>query len=152
LGESCDDGNNGNNDGCPADCTIDACVQGTTTRTATVSFAPPQGVEVAAVTPLVDYPEGRVTVPGSGQMTSSTFTPLYPPTQVLIRGFDLDHAVRGLVASSEAVPAGAVFQIRFTDCVGAEPPLAADFGCEVVDAFDVGTNPVPGVTCSVSMS
>jgi hypothetical protein len=98
---------------------------------------------------LVDYPEGRVTVPGSGAMSSVTFLPIYPSSEVLSRGFDLDHALRGLVADSAPLLAGAVFEVRFTDCVAAAPPDAGDYACTVIDATDAFTNPVTGVTCAV---
>jgi hypothetical protein len=59
--------------------------------------------------------------------------------------------MRGVVADSEPVPAGDIFQLRFQDCTGAQPPLPGAFSCVVLDASDDFTNPVVGVTCDVSM-
>jgi hypothetical protein len=118
-------------------------------RPFTVAFAPPPGQAVAALTLLVNYPEGRVTIPGSGPVSSTYFVPAYPPADVLIRG-RLDHALRGLVADSTPVPAGNIFTVKFQDCAGVAPPTAAAFTCTVLDASDAFSTPVPGVTCSVS--
>jgi cysteine-rich repeat protein len=163
AGETCDDGNNSDNDGCPANCFIAACtpVAGTV-RQATVSFATPLGVDVAALTLLLNYPEQKVFMPPAGPQStigSANFVPLYPSSEVLIRGADLapagstgsGHAVRGLVADSTAVPAGPIFQLRFQDCQGAAAPVAGEFVCAVLDATDPFTNQVGGVTCSVTL-
>lgn len=163
AGESCDDGNNSDNDGCPANCFIAACTPvAATVRQVTVSFATPAGVDVAALTLLLDYPEHKVFMPPGGPQTtigSANFVPLYPPAEVLIRGADLapagstgsGHAVRGLVADSTAVPAGPIFQLKFQDCEGAAAPVAGEFICTVLDATDPFTNQVGGVSCSVTL-
>jgi cysteine-rich repeat protein len=152
AGESCDDGNNSDNDACPANCTVAACTPlAGTQRVATVSFAPPPGTTVAGMTVLVNYPEGQVSIPGTGAISATSFVPLYPPSEVFIRGFDLDHAVRGVMADSAPVPAGAIFQLRFQDCDGAQPPLPGALTCVVLDASDEFTNPVAGVTCDVAI-
>jgi len=152
TGESCDDDNNSDNDACPANCTIAACTPlAGTQRVATISFAPPPGAVVAAMTLLVNYPEGQVSIPGTGAISAASFVPLYPPAEVFIRGFDLDHAMRGVMADSEPVPAGNIFQLLFQNCDGAQPPLPGALSCVVLDASDDFTNPVVGVTCNVSM-
>lgn len=155
AGETCDDGNQSDNDNCPADCVVAACtpVAGTV-RQVTVSFASPPGVDVAALTLLMDYPEQKVFMPPAGPQTqigAANFVPLYPPSDVLIRGADLTHAVRGLVADSTAVPPGPIFQSKFQDCQGAAAPLTGEFACTVLDATDPFTNGVPGVTCGVTI-
>lgn len=163
AGETCDDGNNSDNDGCPANCFIAACtpVAGTV-RQVTVSFTPPAGVEVAGLTLLMNYPEQKVFMPPGGPqstISSANFVPLYPSADVLLRGADLapagstgsGHAVRGLMADTEAVPAGPIFQLKFQDCQGAAAPLAGEFNCTVLNASDPSTNPLSGVTCSVTI-
>jgi hypothetical protein len=162
AGETCDDGNNSNNDGCPANCVIAACATPSGTRQVTVFFATPPGAQVAALTLLMNYPEGKVFMPPAGpqaQIGAANFTPLYPPADVLIRGADLapagstgsGHAVRGLVADSAAVPAGPIFRLTFQNCTGAAAPLPGEFNCSVLDASDPSTNPVSGVTCGVTI-
>src|SRR4030095_133286 len=65
VGESCDDGNTIDGDDCPGDCVIDACspISGSV-RGATVNWNAPSAVGSLSV--LVDYPEGKVSIPGSG--------------------------------------------------------------------------------------
>jgi hypothetical protein len=162
-GETCDDGNNDDNDGCPADCFIAACTPiAGTVRPVTVSFTPPAGVNVAGLTLLLNYPEGKVFIPPAGpqvQISATYFVPSYPPANVFIRGADLapagstgsGHAVRGVMADSEAVPPGPIFQLKFQDCEGAAAPLAGEFNCRVLDASDPFSNPLQGVTCGVTL-
>jgi hypothetical protein len=120
----------------------------------TVSFSPPPGLDVAGLTLLMNYPEQKVFMPPAGAQTqigAANFAPLYPPAEVLIRGADLTHAVRGLVADSATVPPGPIFQLTFQDCEGAASPVAGEFNCVVLDATDPFTTPVAGVTCSVTL-
>lgn len=162
AGETCDDGNNSDNDGCPADCFIAPCtpVAGTV-RQVTVAFTPPAGVDVAALTLLMNYPEGKVFMPPAGPQTtigSANFVALLP-TSVLLRGSDLapagstgsGHAVRGLMAATAAVEPGPIFQLKFQDCQGAAAPIAGEFNCRVLEASDPFTNQVGGVQCSVTL-
>jgi cysteine-rich repeat protein len=163
AGETCDDGNQSDNDGCPANCFIAACTPvAATVRQVTVSFTPPAGVAVAALTLLMNYPEQKVFMPPAGPQATigaANFVPLYPSSEVLIRGADLapagstgsGHAVRGLVADSTAVPPGSIFQLKFQDCQGAAAPIPGEFNCRVLDATDPFTNQVNGVVCSVTL-
>jgi hypothetical protein len=67
FAKTCDDGNNGDNDSCPADCRIAACTPLTATqRFVQVHFQAPLGALVAGITVLADYPEGLVDLPGNG--------------------------------------------------------------------------------------
>jgi cysteine-rich repeat protein len=155
AGETCDDGNNNDNDNCPANCVVAACTPLTaTTRQVTVAFAAPPGVDVAALTLLMNYPEQKVFMPPAGAQTqigAANFVPLYPASDVLIRGADLTHAVRGLVADSTPVPSGPIFRLIFQDCQGAAAPLPGEFNCRILDASDPSTNPVSGVLCGVTL-
>jgi len=162
-GETCDDGNNSDNDGCPANCFIAACTPiAGTVRQVTVRFAAPSGIDVAGLTLLLNYPEQKVFMPPAGpqaQIAAANFVPSYPPAEVFIRGADLapagstgsGHAVRGVMADSTAVPPGPIFQLKFQDCQGAAAPIAGEFNCRVVDASDPFSNPLAGVTCSASL-
>lgn len=119
-----------------------------------MSFSPPPGLDVAGLTLLMNYPEQKVFMPPAGAQTqigAANFAPLYPPAEVLIRGADLTHAVRGLVADSATVPPGPIFQLTFQDCEGAASLVAGEFNCVVLDATDPFTTPVAGVTCSVTL-
>jgi hypothetical protein len=131
-------------------------------RQVTVSFSAPANVDVAALTLLLNYPEEKVFMPPAGpqsQIPTTNFVPSYPSSQVLIRAADLapagstgsGHAVRGVVADSEAVPHGPIFQLKFQDCQGAAAPIAGEFNCRVLDASDPFSNALSTVTCSVTL-
>jgi hypothetical protein len=162
-GETCDDGNNSDNDGCPANCVILACTpDAASTVQVAVSFEPPQGVGIAGLTLLMNYPEQKVFMPPAGPQTTigaANFSPAFPPAEVLIRGADLaptgstgsGHAIRGIMGDDTAVPSGLLFTLTFQTCVDAQPPLAGEFNCTVLNAVDQGTNPVDGVVCSASL-
>jgi hypothetical protein len=120
-------------------------------RIFSVSFAPPAGIQLQGITVLVDYPEGQVSIPGSGGTPSVKSSIIDLPAGVFAQPNDLDYALRELVAaSSGSLAPGALFDINFQDCQGAVLPTASDFGCTVEDASDEFGNPVSGVTCSVS--
>ena len=149
-GETCDDGNTRDGDSCPSNCRIEACtlVPGTA-RVFTVNFTPPTGADVAGITVLVDYPEGKVAIAGSGADTSVRAAITNLPTGALGTPNDLDYAVREVVASFSPIPAGRLFTLTLQGCQGATPPAASEFGCRVEDAADQLGLPVDGVTCTV---
>jgi hypothetical protein len=131
-------------------------------RSVSVSFDAAPNVDVAGLTLLLNYPEQKVFMPPAGpqtQISATFFVPAYPPANVFIRGADLapagstgsGHAVRGVMADSEAVPHGAIFTLKFQDCQGAAAPLAGEFNCTVLDASDPFSNPLQGVTCSATL-
>lgn len=146
--ETCDDGGTEDNDSCPADCIVDFCdpLSGTD-RPFQVTVN--SGGQAASVTVLLDYPEGQISIPGSGGAVPSGIIDSLP---FLAFGTsnDLDHALRQIVAGSFPIADGVLFQVHFEDCNGAVPPVApGDFTCTVLDAFDSSSQPLGGVTCSV---
>ncbi len=149
AGETCDDGNQSNNDACPSDCSVDACTPLTgTARPFDVYFAPQAGVNVGGITVLVDYPEGKVEIPGPpvpGGIITNLPLGAFPIT------VDLNHALREIVAQSGgSLPPGRLFRVNFRDCSGAALPTAAEFTCTVLEATDPFSNPVTNeVTCNV---
>lgn len=149
-GETCDDGNTVDGDSCPSNCRIELCTAApSTARAFTVSFTRPAGADVAGITVLVDYPEGKVGIPGSGGDNSVKSSITNLPTGALGTPNDLDYAVREVVASFNPIPEGRLFTLTFQDCQGATPPAASEFGCRVEDAADQLGLPVDGVTCTV---
>jgi hypothetical protein len=128
------------------------CTQATTNRPFSVSFAvPDSSVIVQGLTLLVDYPEARVTIPGSGAVTSVRQAIINVQAGALSSPFDLDTALREQIAGTAApMTPGQLFTINFFDCLGATPPTAADFTCTVQLASDPLGQPDSGVTCSVS--
>lgn len=154
AGETCDDGNNSDNDACPADCVIDACTPITTTqRFVSLQFTPPPGGLVAGLTVLLDYPEGKVDLPGNGtSFPSGTLSGAPSGSTVSVNDLNFNgkgHAVRVTIAGANgtALPAGQIVRFKFQDCTGASVPTAGQFLCSVVAATDPFLNHVDGVRC-----
>ncbi len=149
-GETCDDGNTVDGDSCPSNCRIELCtLVPSTSRVFTVNFTHPQGSDVAGITVLVDYPEGRVGIAGSGGDASVKAAVTALPAGTLGTSNDLDYAIREVIASFSPIPGTRLFTLTFQDCQGATVPTASDFKCRVEDAADTFGLSVDGVTCTV---
>ena len=151
-GETCDDGNQSDNDGCPSDCVIDPCTPLTgTARNFDVFFDASAGVNVGGITVLLDYPEGQVEIPGP-PIPGGTLTQFPAGTFPIVT--DFNHTVRTIVAigGGNSIPLGRLFRVKFRDCSGATPPTPAAFGCAVLEATDPFSNPLSltNVSCSVA--
>jgi len=150
-GETCDDGNTIDGDFCPHDCVIQSCVAlPDSPRTFSVGFTPPPGVQVAGIAVLVDYPEGRVVIPGSGQNVVGSIT--HVPFGKLSTPNDLDYALIEAVVGATPIAPGRLFTITFEDCAGSVAPLPADFSCTVTDAADQSANPIDPTTISCAVT
>lgn len=153
LGETCDDGNTLDGDSCPANCRIASCQATATMLVVHVNFAPPSGTDVGGVTAFVRYPDGVVSVPGSGndQQVQNRISDL--PDNSFSTPNDLDYAVRVALftVDQSAIPPGLLFTVTFDTCEGAALPTAADFYCKVENSADPQGNPVQGTTCSVTV-
>jgi len=148
AGETCDDGNTLDGDSCPSTCVIQSCSPTASTRTFTVSFAGP--ANTAAVQVLLDYPEGKISIPGSGSDSNVTGSISNTPPGALLVSNDLDYALIQSVTSLSALTPGPIFTVQVNDCQGATVPTAGEFTCTVTDAADTSFNTLTGVTCSVS--
>jgi hypothetical protein len=153
LGETCDDGatNGVPPDTCPASCAVAQCTPGTTPVTFTVSYAGSNNV--GGITVLVDYPEGKVNLPGSGGDPNVVASITNLPGGTLPVSNDLDWGLVQIVTSlGAALPPGNLFTMNFKTCTGAPAATPADFTCKVTDASDpTGTIDLTStVTCSVS--
>lgn len=148
-GETCDDGNVEENDPCPNDCLIEPCSPTGTTRSLQIDFAPPPFQDASSITLLLTYPDGSVSLPGSGgdasiaaritgRQTGSTFTPN-----------DLDHALRVVYTRPGRINPGRVFLVGFDECGGATAPTLDDFDCRVVGCSNSSTA-LTGCTCTIS--
>jgi cysteine-rich repeat protein len=149
--ETCDDGNTSNDDSCPSDCVIDPCTpQGATDVVASVTVG--GNADIGAVTVLVDYPEGKVSIPGSGANVVAGILTDYPAGSTPGPN-DYDHALRNVVVGQLGSPiSGLLFKIHFESCEGASAPVPGDFTCTVVDASTTLGDPIPsGVTCTVTV-
>jgi cysteine-rich repeat protein len=147
--ETCDDGNTNDQDSCPSDCIVDACnPDAGSDYTVTVNFAGSESV--AGITVFLDYPEGKVIIPGSGAGVPSGIVDGLPGF-AFGQSNDLDHALIQAVVDAAAFPSGQLFQVHFETCDLAATPTPSDFSCTVQTAGDENLAPVPGVTCSVSL-
>jgi cysteine-rich repeat protein len=152
-GETCDDGNTVDGDACPHDCVIQSCtpVQDST-RTFSVSFAPPAGVQIAGITVLLDYPEGQVAIPGSGNDALVLGSISHVPFGRLSSPNDLDYALIEAVVGGSPITPGRLFTVTFNDCASATVPTPSDFTCTVTDAADASANVVDPATVSCSVT
>jgi cysteine-rich repeat protein len=142
--ESCDDGNTENFDSCPSDCSIAACTPTSNPRPATVVISDPTA---AVVTIELDYPEGKVDLPGLGFEADVTNL-----TAGLLDFLDFEHAIRLLAADSAPFGQTQIAQLNFVDCQGATPPVAGDFTCTAKDAAGPGGTPLlPDTTCTITI-
>jgi len=147
--ETCDDGNTDDDDSCPSDCIVDQCApQSGTDFVVSVNFAGSENV--AGITVFLEYPEGKVSIPGSGaSVPTGIITDL--PGFAFGQTNDLDHALIQAVVDAGAFPSGLLFNIHFETCEGAATPTLGEFACTVQSAGDADLNPIPGVTCSVEL-
>ena len=157
--ETCDDGNSVDendpsvhpnpSDTCPSNCTIGSCSAGTgATRDVSVNIAVPGSIVLGGITVFVDYPDGRVSIPGSGSGVTSSLKNVAGHSSPN----DLDYGlIEGVVNVSPGIAPGRLFTVTFATCTGAPSVAAGDVHCVVKDASDTAGNDVPGVTCSVSI-
>jgi cysteine-rich repeat protein len=152
VGETCDDGNVVDGDGCPRTCVINPCVVNGT-ATATVQFAVPAGQDVSGLSIYLEYPDGQVSIPGTGSSAQVQARILNTPVDVTFTPNDLDYALRNVLTDSNqaAIPVGTIFQVQFNKCQVALPPLNA-FSCRVDSAASPApaVAPVFGVSCQVT--
>jgi cysteine-rich repeat protein len=149
--ETCDDGNTVNTDACPSNCKVDTCTPNTGTDVPfTVSFT--SAKPVGAVTVFVDYPEGKVSLPGSGgSFPAGTYD--FDNFSVQAGFNDFDHGVQATVSDATGTnlgTTGVLFTAHFETCAAAPAATAADFTCTVVQAADALGKALKGVTCSVN--
>ena len=155
AGETCDDGNTVNGDSCPSTCRIEPCTATATRVNVRVSFARPNGVTVGALTVFLDYPDGRVSIPGSGAEPTVVARISNTPANFSSAPFDFDYALRETIAAfNRTLNPGAIFDVGFDLCAGATAPRRSDFTCTVEQASTPqGGNitPLTGITCSVAI-
>jgi cysteine-rich repeat protein len=145
--ETCDDGNLANEDFCPSDCKVDFCQPTLEELTATIELNTP---DVAALTVLMDYPEGQVSLQGIGGDIPPGI--LVGPGTATTQGFDFDHALRVVAFDIFNFGTTTMATIKFNRCQGAPAPAAQDFSCRLEgNASDESFALVPGVTCSVTL-
>ena len=120
-----------------------------------LQFQPPPGGLVAGLTVLLDYPEGKVDLPGNNTtFPSGTLSGAPSGSSVSVNDLNFNgkgHAVRVTIAGQNgtALPVGQIVRFKFQDCQGATAPTADQFLCTVISATDPFLNHVDGVRCFV---
>ena len=151
AGETCDDGNVIDGDGCSSTCVINPCAPPFGTVTAVVNFTAPQ--DIAGATIYIDYPDGQVRIPGTGNQ-AAVQNRIFLSTGDFFNPNDLDYVVQIVQFDSggSAFTGSELMQIEFDTCDGASIS-SSDFTCRVLDAASAGASPVSvaGVTCSVQV-
>ena len=162
-GESCDDGNMANGDACPSTCVINSCTPSGTTQVVTLSLkrtSPPALGTLTAFTLLLDYPDGVVSIPGSGSdgsVLSAVLFQLSASGRTLTR-VDLDYGIRlGVLGVSNMLTTTnptAVFKLTFDLCAGAPAPTAGQCPCTISSAVgsnDYSAAQLAGLECTITI-
>jgi cysteine-rich repeat protein len=147
VGETCDDGNFVDNDGCPETCEIRSCVGfAGTTQKVDVSFT---GTNVSGLTVFLRYGENAARLPGRGNEQTVVDRVTGLPANAFTAVNDLDYALRVVAIGDGALAAGKLFTVEFDLCKKPKFKLT-DLECVVEDASDPNFNPVAGVTCQAA--
>jgi cysteine-rich repeat protein len=156
VGETCDDGNTDTGDDCPPSCRIESCTPSGTRFAMSVNLARPGDVQIGGVVVFLDYPDGRVGIPGKLGETSVRGRISNIPGGFSGTPSDLDYALREAVGASSqgtALTVTRIFSVSFDLCVGATAPTPADFACTVEAASSPGGADLPlnGITCAATV-
>lgn len=145
--ETCDDGDTDDRDFCPSDCQVDFCDPSNDEIVVRIDTT---NADLAALTLFLDYPEGAVSLPGTG--TGVPAERVEGPGVATAQVNDFDHLFRLVVFDLFNFGTTAVATVHFTGCAGTPPPDASAFAC-ALDGTPTDENlaPVPGVTCSVTV-
>jgi len=158
-GETCDDGNLLDGDACPSTCRIESCAGPTQGQvTVRADFAGmPANLAVAGMTLELDYPEGRVTLPGASG-DAAVLERVTSPVGFAVIPNDRDYALRAVLLDTllHGITSGTALSIEFDICAGAVVPLARDFACTVIDAIALDDMGLPidasdQITCTISV-
>jgi cysteine-rich repeat protein len=149
AGESCDDGNVVDGDGCPATCAIGACTPTGGTATVNVNYTTPE--DIAGVTVYIEYPESEVRIPGQGNQ-QSVQDRIFLATGDFFNPNDLNYALQLVQIDSSSLPfvGTQLLQIQFDTCTGVSLG-GGDFSCRVLSASSPSSAEVAGATCTVEV-
>ena len=159
TGETCDDGNTVNGDSCPSGCVINPCSPTATKQLVTVTMtrtSPPAASNVGAVSVLLDYPDGTLSLPGIGGDPTVRARVSNTPTGRQVTVNDLEYALRTGIAGTTAIANGTIFRVNFDVCSGAGAITAGMFTCTVESASTTGgidytAAQLAGITCAVTV-
>ncbi|HEV7731630.1 MAG TPA: DUF4215 domain-containing protein [Candidatus Binatia bacterium] len=156
AGETCDDGNTINGDACPSNCRIEFCSPTATRQDTTVTFTKPAGASVGSMVVFVNYPDAKVSLPGTGNGATVRARITTLPTGFVHTANDLDYAIREVLSPSlpgNILNGTTLFKASYDLCSGAAAPAAGEYTCTVEQVgAPNGTSISPaGFTCSVTL-
>lgn len=153
VGETCDDHNTIDNDGCPANCHVAVCTASDQRLRIAVSFATDNpDVFLQGLTTFLRYPDGTLSIPARddsppvlARVTSDIFA---------VTPRDFDYALRVLLLDPLLIGynEGVAMTVEFDVCQGATSPPPSAVVCTIESATDVEFNDVPvgDVQCTLS--
>lgn len=147
-GETCDDGNVDDNDACPSDCRILPCTPSATTLGVQVNFLSPEFQDASSITVLLTYPDGVVSLPGTGGDTTVSQRIVNRQSGSTVTPNDLDHALRVVYSRPGRITIGRIFVVNFDQCEDAASPGLETFGC-IVTGCSNSFGEIEGCTCTV---
>ena len=113
-----------------------------------VNFMSPPFEDADSTTLLVEYPDGTVSLPGSGDDDSVDERVSMRQTSTTVTVNDLDHKLRVVYSRAAGIQTGKIFAITFDECEGAGPAPIGAFGCRVTGCSNVNGD-IAGCTCAV---
>lgn len=153
VGETCDDGNTIDNDGCPANCHVASCTAPDRRLRVDVNFETVDpGVFLQGLTIFLRYPDGTLTIPARddsppvlARVTSQIFS---------VTPRDFDYALRVLLLDPLLIGynADTAMTVEFDVCEGVATPPPSAITCTIESATDLDFNDVPvgQVQCTLS--
>jgi hypothetical protein len=114
--------------------------------TLALDFTPPVSQSATAVTVLIGYRGGVLTLPDAD--VRQRVRPL-PPLPQAFSVNDLGYAVRVVMSRADALQ-GTLFTARFATCSEASAPTAADVTC-LIEGCSGGSGPIPGAECACAV-
>lgn len=134
----------------------DVCAVGQKLRVR-VSYVPPPSETVAAVKTVTNYPDAKVSLPGSNFSVAPAAVEDFTPTpdlsflfQDMDTGADDKFLAQFAKAGTAGLPSTDLLTLVF-DCQGVAVDVERDFSCAVEQAKDAGGNEIPGVTCRATL-
>ncbi|MGH3637471.1 MAG: hypothetical protein ACRDUX_00435 [Mycobacterium sp.] len=153
AGETCDDGNTVDNDGCPSNCHVATCAASEQRLRVNVNFDTLQpDVFLQGLTIYLRYPDGTIDVPGRDdsppvleRVTSDLFA---------VTPRDFNYALRVLLLDPLLIgyDQGTAMTVVFDVCQGASAPPVSAIACTIESATDIDFGDVPPnqVSCTLA--
>ena len=152
VGETCDDGNRIDNDGCPSNCRVLPCPPSGQRIFVDVNFSTSPETFLQTIVFFIRYPDGTLDVPGASNdppVIAAVTSDIYAVTPR-----DFDYATRVLLEDPSLLgySDGTAMTVEFEVCAGAGVPPLSAIQCIVESASDSDFVDVPSeqVACTLA--